>query len=42
MVPILVVDKEEYIKNIEKIRAESKDQRMKADVQVMLRRDLTQ
>ena len=39
---ILVVDKPEYITNIEKIKGESKDERMKADVCVMLKRDLTE
>ena len=42
MNPILIVDKQEYIMNIEKIKAESKDERMKADVSVMLKRDLTE
>ncbi len=32
VIPILVVDKPEYMSNIEKIRAESKEERMKADV----------
>lgn len=32
VVPILLVDKPEYMSNIEKIRAESKDERMKTDV----------
>lgn len=35
---ILVVDKPEYMTNILKIRAESKDERLKQDVQVMLKR----
>ena len=39
---ILVVDKPEYLTNIEKIKGESKDERMKADVCVMLKRDLTE
>lgn len=39
--PILIVDKQEYMTNIEKIRNESKDERMKADVRVMLRRELS-
>jgi hypothetical protein len=38
---VLIVDKPEYLVNIEKIKAESKDDRMKADVCVMLKRDLT-
>ena len=40
--PLLVVDKLEYMTNIEKIRAESKDQKMKADVSVYLNRELTE
>ncbi len=40
--PMLIVDKPEYITNIEKIKAESKDERMKADVSVMLKRDLSE
>jgi len=39
--PILVVDKAQHLQNIEKIRAESKDERVKADVRVMLKRDLS-
>jgi hypothetical protein len=35
---ILVVDKPEYMTNILKIRAESKDEKLKQDVQVMLKR----
>ena len=37
-----MVDKPEYLTNIEKIKGESKDERMKADVCVMLKRDLTE
>ena len=40
--PMLIVDKPEYMTNIEKIKAESKDDRMKADVCVMLKRDLSE
>lgn len=39
--PVLVVDKPQYMQNIEKIRNESKDEKMKGDVQVMLKRDLS-
>ncbi len=42
VVPLLLVDKPEYMSNIEKIRAESKDERMKGDVQVMLKRELSE
>ena len=37
----MIVDKPEYMKNILKIRAESKDERMKQDVQVLLKRELS-
>jgi hypothetical protein len=30
--PVLIVDKPQYLDNIEKIRSESKDEKMKADV----------
>jgi hypothetical protein len=39
---MLIVDKVEYLNNIEKIKAESKDDKMKKDVRVMLKRDLTE
>ena len=39
--PILVVDKLEYMSNIEKIKGESKDEKMKQDVKVMLKRTLS-
>ena len=39
--PILVVDRVEYMQNIEKIKAQSKDDKMRKDVQVMLKRDLS-
>ncbi len=37
----MIVDKPEYMTNILKIRAESKDERMKQDVQVLLKRELS-
>jgi len=40
--PTLIVDKAEYLANIEKIKAESKDERTKADVRVLLYRPLTE
>lgn len=39
--PILVVDRAEYLQNIEKIKSQSKDEKMRKDVQVMLKRELT-
>lgn len=38
---MLVVDKPEYMLNIEKIKNESKDEKLKADVSVYLKRDIT-
>ena len=40
MTPILIVDKVQHMQNIEKIRKESKDERIKADVKVMLLKEL--
>lgn len=40
--PVLVVDKAQHLQNIEKIKAESKDERAKADVRVMLKRELSE
>ena len=39
---VLVVDKPEYMTNIEIIKKESKDEKMKADVCVMLKRELSE
>ena len=39
--PVLVVDKLEYMNNIEKIKNESKDEKMKQDVNVMLRKEFS-
>jgi hypothetical protein len=40
--PILVVDKPHHMQNIEKIRKESKDERTKAEVRVMLLKEPTE
>ena len=39
--PVLLVDKPEYMVNIEKIKTESRDEKMKSDVTVFLRRPLS-
>jgi len=37
----LIVDKLEYIKNIEKIKNESKDERLKSQINVLMKRNMT-